>query len=662
MQSFNWYVNRLRTMSPREVAWRVADAARDGIDRARFGLRLYPQASDLTAPQPQSAAPPALCTIPVGVWRDVADDTERRWSGALTAKADQLMQHRFTFFNLKAHDLGTPIDWNRDHESGHPAPLSFAPAIDYRDLSVTGDAKIVWEPSRHHQLVVLGRAYRATGDVAYAHEVIAQIESWLDQSPFGYGMNWRSPLELAIRAINWVWALALIEGSGAEAGEAGRRIRHAMYLHVWEISRKFSRGSSANNHLIGEAAGVLVATAYFRDLPNAAELLRESRAILEREIDRQNYSDGGNREQAIGYHLFVLQFFLVAGITSKRLADDMAPGYWKGLERMLEFVAALAEGGRLPMIGDADDGYVLDLGSAPDDPRGLLAVGAELYGRRDFATAAGGRQEWVFWLLGSRHRPPAADLTALQSRALPASGYYLLQAGSRDTQDAVSLVIDCGELGLGALAAHGHADALSLVLRVNGHDVLVDPGTYDYFTYPDWRRYYRGTPAHNTLTIDDTGQSEITGPFMWGARANAKCTEWAISDRGGVFEGEHDGYKRLSDPVVHRRRVELDSQARAIIVEDTVVATGAHALTWYLHLGEDCTVEGGPEGRFRILWSTGAVTIVPDGQLELSVVPRSDAPSGGWVSRGYHRKTPATLLVARAQSTGLASFRMRLLY
>jgi len=104
-----------------------------------------------------------------------------------------------------------------------------------------------------------GRAYRLTGETRFAQAVAEQIDSWLEQNPFGIGMNWRSGLELAIRLISWVWALDLIEGSGVVDQRLRHRILDSAARHIWEIDRKYSRGSSVNNHLIGEAAGVFVA-------------------------------------------------------------------------------------------------------------------------------------------------------------------------------------------------------------------------------------------------------------------------------------------------------------------------------------------------------------------------------------------------------------------
>lgn len=235
--------------------------------------------------------------------------------------------------------------------------MRFAPWIDYRDFAVTGDCKFVWEPNRHHQLVVLGRAYRATGDVHYAAAIKEQLGSWLEQCPYGIGMNWRSPLELGVRLINWAWALDLVRDSGVLDEALRTRLLNSAYLHLWEISRKYSRGSSVNNHLVGEAAGVYIGSTYFHNLKHATRWRARSREILCEEILRQTYPDGCTREQALGYHMFVLQFFLLAGLVGRWSGEDFPPAYWERLEPMFAFVGAMSEGGRtLPMLGDCDDG------------------------------------------------------------------------------------------------------------------------------------------------------------------------------------------------------------------------------------------------------------------------------------------------------------------
>ncbi len=670
MQPLNWYIHRFRSMSVDEIVWRFQSLVRDTLDRPRFALGLYPSSSAIVSSRVQEGKPPGfrVSDMPVGEWAqmDVSRPLEVRWRKRLLSEADLLVQHRFNFFNLRGHYLGDPIDWNHDHAAGIAAPMRFAPTIDYRDYRVTGDAKMVWEPNRHQHLVVLGRAYRASGEVRYAQALVDQLDSWLQQCPFGVGMNWRSPLELAIRLINWVWALDLIQESGLLKGDFAARMLHAVYLHLWEITRKYSQSSSANNHLIGEATGVFIATSYFDDLPGSAQWQMESHKIIADEIAKQTYADGCGREQALGYHLFVLQFFLHAGIVARHVKKDFPETYWSCLERMIAFIGMLSEaGGAVPLFGDCDDGYVVNLGETHGDCQGLLSVGAILFGRAEFKTWARGCAESSRWLLGGtapahfEEITPLPAETPLVSRAFPDSGYYLLQSGKSGAPNRVSVLFDCGELGFGALAAHGHADALSFTLRAFGSDIFVDPGTYDYFTFPEWREYFRSTRAHNTVVIDNVDQSTMLGPFLWGSRAQARCVAWRSQGQGGRVIGEHDGYTRLIDPVTHRRTLNLDGQAGEFIIQDDLMTEGQHEAAVYFHVAEHCVVSGSRPNCYEIRVegvAGGVVTLEFDARLSTEQLTASEAPIGGWVSRGYHKKAPTSTIVGRGMFVGKTTY------
>lgn len=646
-------------MSAGEVCWRIAAIGRDQLDAVRLALRAFPSERDVPdSAAGLSAGPPVLCDLRPGEWRDAPPGSiEARWRDRLVSEADAIAAHRIRIFGHE-RDLGDPIDWNRDHASGTPAPLTFSPRIDYRDARRAGDAKIVWEPNRHQHLLVLARAYRATGERRYAEAVVAQIASWLDQCPFPYGMNWRSPLELAIRVLNWVWAIDYVRDAAVVPRTMHRRLLHAIHLHLWDVTRKFSRGSSANNHLIGEAAGVFVASRYFPELDPGGRMARESFAILCHEIQAQTHADGGTREQAIGYHLFVFQLLLAALAAGRATGQDFPPAFLSRLEKMVEFAGVLSEGGPLPMFGDADDGYAIDLGRGDSDLSGTLCAGAVLFGRADFKAWARGFAEPTRWLFGAEgeHRfhgiPLAAAAPALTSRALPETGYYLLQCGTAGGPDSISAVVDCAPLGFTAIAAHGHADALSVTVRAFGREILVDPGTYDYFTYPEWRRYLKSTPAHNTVTIDGVDQSVQLGSFLWGAHATCRCLEWRPAPDGGLVSGEHDGYTRLDDPVRHRRTVRLSMASRTLTVEDTLTMEGSHDVAVMFHLAEACAARPSGEGEWQIEAGAHRVFLSMDARLTTTVIRAGDAPGPGWVSRGYHHKCPSDSIAGVGRLAG----------
>ncbi len=654
MQSFQWYARRLCSMSPGEVFWRLRSWAAES-----WGNWLLPWRSPL--PRLQTilvpGRPASLLFHDADMRHTDALSSEsfpREWSDALVGQADRVARGSLCLFDQHCDYENGEIDWNYEPQAQRPTPLCPASRIDYRDIEVTGDCKWVWEPNRHHHLPILARAYRITGEEFYSRTALEHIECWIEQCPHGYGMNWRSPLELAIRMINWTWTVELLRGSSALDDRRSALILQSVHQHLSDISSKYSRYSSANNHLIGEAAGVLIAATYFTSLKRSQRWRDRGRTILEREIVRQSHVDGGSREQGFGYHLFVLEFFTLAGLAARRGGLDFSKAYWNRLERMYEFAAALTEGGDdWPMIGDSDDGFVVDLGGRDDRIRSLLGVGGILFDRADWRDRIGDVPEPAWWLFGPNRAKPLSSaklgtkLDRIASQAFPDSGYFLLQTRQTLDHPAVSVILDVGELGFGTIAAHGHADTLSLQLRVDGHDVLVDPGTYDYFTYPEWREYFRSTRAHNTIELDGIDQSEMLGPFLWGRRAKAYCRAWEPDDHGGRFVGEHDGYRRLTHPAIHRRAVTLSGREGCLTVEDEVITDGEHEVTQFWHFAESCVLQQVSESEFLVDIAGRPLRFQMDPALSVERVRGNEHPIGGWRSRGYHSKTPTTTLAGR---------------
>ena len=165
MEPLGWYSRRLRTMSPREVLWRVGAGVRDRADRLLLGSRQRGRSLGEVLSGGNGRARPGfrVCDVEAAECVSRWGGDGGRWVDRLLGQADRVAAGRLSYFDLVDCDLGSPIDWHRDHRAQVAAPRRFAAAIDYRDFGQTGDCKQVWEPNRHHQLVVLGRAHRATG-------------------------------------------------------------------------------------------------------------------------------------------------------------------------------------------------------------------------------------------------------------------------------------------------------------------------------------------------------------------------------------------------------------------------------------------------------------------------------------------------------------------
>ncbi len=514
--------------------------------------------------------------------------------------------------------------------------------------------------------MTLAQAYALSREARYLVVIRQHLESWITACPCGMGANWSSALEVAIRLINWSIAWQLVGGAGAELfnGPDGMWFRsrwlNSAYQHAQFVRGYFSGHSSANNHLIGEAAGLYVASLTWPCWPEMRAWRRTAKAILEREVPRQNAADGVNREQAVCYQQFVLDFLLVSLLAAEANGERFSVEFEWRIGAMLEFLAAIMDaGGHVPMIGDGDDGTVARLsqeaGFCPY--RSLLATGAILFDNGRLGRKAAVLDDKTRWLVGERAEEffssSGAGRAALPAqRSFPQGGYYILGCDF-ETPDEIRLVADAGPVGYHAIAAHGHADALAFTLSVGGKEFLVDPGTYAYHGRSPWRDYFRGTAAHNTIRIDGLDQSRSGGDFMWLEKANARCSRWEAGDERDLFEAWHDGYARLPDPVTHHRRITLDKEARRVVIEDRLDMAGAHDIELFFHFSERCSVEASA-GHY--VAGQGPRKLA----LSLPQMPRaiarvylgSTAPILGWVSRQFDRKQPAPTLCWRARITG----------
>jgi len=625
-------------MSIVEIAYRLGRAVRVRLERIGLSTARNPPAPDATdRPSARFIHIPAI------------DGTR------YAAAANRIIAGEFAVFALPRAATGHDINWNRDPLTGTVASLTFGKTIDYRDEGIVGNIKYLWEPNRHLELVTLAQAYALTGEERYQFEVRRRLESWLDQCPYPLGPNWSSSLELGIRLISWslVWQLIGAQDSELFKGAIGNSFRRrwldSIYQHVYFICHHYSRYSSANNHLIGEAAGVFVAASTWPYWKDFEKWRRRAWRTLLVEAGRQTHCDGVSREQAVAYQQFVLDFLLLSGLAARATAIEIPADYWKTIERMMEFLLAIMDvGGNVPMFGDADDGFVVRLSQQADfcPFRSLLATGAVLFGRQDFALGSGGLDDKTRFLLRDQTDAFPSLLEckhpSLARRQFPDGGYYVLGQHFGTNQE-IRAIVDAGPLGYLSIAAHGHADALSIVLSVAGREILVDPGTYSYHTKPKWRQYFRGTRAHNTVCVDFEDQSVQGGNFMWLRHAQARCIDFGHDATSGHFSGEHDGYARLSSPVIHRRDVVHDRNM--IEVSDRLVCDGYHFVERCWHFSDECDVS--VDGS-TIVAANGPVRVVVRPAAPVTSVRKyrgSDDPPAGWMSRRFDVKVPTSSVV-----------------
>jgi uncharacterized heparinase superfamily protein len=519
----------------------------------------------------------------------------------------------------------------------------------------------VWEPSRHQHLTVLAAAWHLSGDQRHAAAVAAQLRSWWAANPFLSGIHWTSGIELGVRLLSWVWIRRLLDGWDGAAAlfERNRTFLQQLRHHQQWLAHLPSHGSSANNHLLAELAGQFVAGCAFPAFPESAAWREHAAAGLRRELLRQTFPSGLNRELASGYHGFVLELGLAAALEGEAAGHPLGAEVWDALRRMVDALAAVVDVRlRPPRQGDADDGHGLLLdGQGYDRWASLLHTGAVLFGPQPWwppVPRADVRTPLWTRLGGPPAQPGAAPRPPRRPSLLADAGMALLRdEAGRD--DELWCRADHGPHGYLSIAAHAHADALALEVRVGGVDLLADPGTYCYAAEPAWRGWFRSTAAHNTLEVDGTDQSTAAGPHLWTRHARAWLEHAAGLDGGPVAEwrAAHDGYRRLRPPAVHRRTVRLHRPARRLVVEDGLEGDGAHDCRLAFHLGPEvaCSLRG---SRASLSWDGGrrAATLILPPRLDWVCVRGRTEPPAGWYSPAFDQRVPAFTLLGTGRVTG----------
>lgn len=585
---------------------------------------------------------------------DVVAALRRRWPDAearVIEKAERIREGRFDLLGHSGLDFGRPINWHRDPVSGVQSGRGHWSRIDHLNGEVAGDHKVIWELNRHQYFATLGKAYWYSGDERYAATFVEHMTAWMDENPPKEGINWASSLEVAFRAIAWIWALYFFKGAPSVSEAVFWRILKFLFVHGRHIETYLSTYYSPNTHLTGEALALVYLGTLLPELRDAARWRRLGWSILVEQLDVQVRPDGSYFEQSTCYHRYTADFYLHLTILGRLNALPVGAAIHDKLRALLDCLMNLTQpDGRTPLVGDDDGGRLVSLDERPpSDVRAALATGAVFFRRPDYRGVAGEAAEETLWLLGcdglrafdaleARH-PPAT------SRAFRDGGYYVMRDGW--DRDASCLLMNSGPPGV-LNCGHAHGDALAITLAVRGTAVLVDPGTYTYALPGDLREHFRSSAAHNAVTVAGQSSSMPGGPFIWRV-AQTTVMAWTPGARCDHFEALQDGYDRLSPPAQHRRAI-LALKNDYWVIRDRVVTVGDHDVDLHWCFAPGITLEVRSPTHAVAQWRRDAIAE----SLELAVFgdPGTLRGDEGWVSSSYGALSRAPRCVFAAHGRG----------
>ena len=502
-------------------------------------------------------------------------------------EADDIRRHHFRLLGYDDLDYGTEIDWHLDRVHGKRAPLEPWFKIPFLEFAPVGDHKVIWELNRHQHLVTLAKAWLLSNDGKYFRELIAQWHSWMKANPYPLGINWGSSLEVAFRSLSWVWVDQML-GDAPGYVEFRAQLLPALAFHGRYIERYLSTYFSPNTHLLGEAVALFFLGTLYPQIAAAPRWQQTGWKVVLEAAQRQVRPDGVYFEQSLHYHVYALDFFLHARLLAAMNGLEIPADYDATLSKMLSVVQALSQAGPPEGFGDDDGGRVFNpRRNRTEHMTDPLAIGTLLYGREDLSAARMTEESiWLFGRQAVEAFPRQNAHPAPLSAAFPSGGLYILADSQPNAQQ---VVVDAGPQGVGR-CGHGHADALSVHLTVDGRRWLVDAGSGVYISAdPADRNTFRGTAAHNTMRVDGMDQAVCGDPFSWTAISTTRVGNWNCGKTFSYFAGSHDGYSRLDDPVTHERYVVKINEG-PVLVRDVALGQREHELEVLWHFGPDVDV------------------------------------------------------------------------
>lgn len=615
MSRLAWYWHRLAAMGPGEIAQRIREK----------GVRLvdaHKQRDWTSVPITTLGQYPALPAP------KEAPDALRQ---ALKRDADEILHGKWRAFGHLPIQVSDPPEWHKDYLVGvdlHTEVSAFQ--LNHRALPKGADIKLIWELSRWHQLSRLAMAAYICGDTRAASKCVHWLEHWVQNNPPYRGWNWTSALEAGMRLIQFTWMDALLRASATnvEHDAALEQLRYDILpAHAWFTWRHKSFGSSANNHLLGELAGLILATVRWPELVAWSTSLDELQPIWENEILAQFADDGGNKEQALHYHLFSFELCWHARTALLSAGRRISPETESRLTLAADFLTQVQAQSEPWDYGDSDDGFVLPLASDLKE----------------------NTREWCRWLNGDSGSlawflPPLKPAIAPRVQTLSQNWRLFSETGIAVNRTAQwFLRWDVSPLGYLPTAAHAHLDALHLSLWLDDVAFVVDPGTGAYYADADLRNWLASRAAHNGPAWADS-QPLRAGPFLWkGFHSRPTVT---AAGAGGVHAEFFDVAGRAARTVY---RVDAPLRGGWVVEErvSTTVPESKFNVLWQFAPDAICQII--EPRRFRITRQNQTVEIraSPDWDTADLVAPGPSRKAGqfeGTVSPRFRAVKPAPCL------------------
>jgi len=559
----------------------------------------------------------------------------------IIAQANYICAHRFRILGGEIV-FKSEINWHQDFKSGFEWPKGKF-YVNYKqvDLSNDADVKIPRELSRCHHLVILGQAYLISKDEKYAQEFVSQILHWIEENPLMYSINWGCAMDVAIRAVNWLFALNMVIDSKFVDQAFINKILESLYQHGWFIDKNLERGFKFRaNHHDGNIGGLLPLGLIFYSIRRGERWFAYSKYALFNEIRSQIYPSGMEWEKASFYNRLVLEIFSYSIFLLKRnnypIPADIEFRIWS----MYTFIDDIAfSNGELPILGDQDNARFIPFDKIyRNDINYLRDIACFYYGDDSFNTKLPIKSSDVFFLLGADNSLSYQALPKRQIDDKKRSKNFLDIGICKLVSENISVIINNSSPGkyidnIFAVGSHAHADLLSFLLEYQGIPILIDPGTYAYTGNFTMRNKFRSTSMHNTITIDGLSQFKYREHdlFRYDTQVEVSNIVFSCSNNQHFYQAEHNAYSHLDKQLTHLRKFILNDLNNSLTIIDILSSSNNRKYDAYYHFHPSIVLEE-QSSQIDLIYKNekiAVITFTSDSNFAKSVNKSNYSPSYG---------------------------------
>lgn len=476
-----------------------------------------------------------------------------------------------------------PIAWHCDFHSGY----SWDSNLLYLDIPLNPvpgvDIKVPRELSRFQHI---GEIFFAD-KIRSSNEFFLQVADWISANPLGRGVNWACTMDVAIRAVNWIWGLRFFARQLDQYPYLKKIIFNSLVEHGQHIYNNLEYyEENTGNHYLSNITGLLYISSVIPGYKYSDLWMRFSLQEIVSEMDREVYDDGYSHEASTHYHRLVTELFLSSALIAEKLPNKRKKSliklnirehrvkpklkslnesklnlissgsvfpieFFSKLKSMIELTHSITKpNGLVPQIGDNDSARLHKLVPSHNrdirDHGHLLLVGSKLFKNISFKTEDFLTNLEADILAGDIQSFKEIASDEITDRKLfKNAGIGLLKNNS------AFLVVSCGTNGQNKMGGHCHNDKNSFELNVYGSDFIVDGGCPFYTSSPDLRNKFRSVHAHSTLVIDEKEQDYWDHGFDGLFSLKENCNR-GITIEDNIISSYHTGYKQI-----HKRVFEL---------------------------------------------------------------------------------------------------------